>query len=286
MEKRRLGKTDYNIAPVVFGGIINTDETQRDADDYVAYAVDRGVNYFDVAPTYGNAEERLGPALKPYRKDVFLACKTVERGAEASKKELLASLKLLGTDYFDVYQLHSIRTQDDVDEAFGKDGAMETMVWAKREGLVRKAGITAHSEIHALRCLELYDFDSVLFTLNWALSMINDYGGRLAATVKAGDVGFLCMKVLAHRMWFDNEEKTYRKAWYKPVDIGSDLALAAMKHALSKGADALVPPGDFGAFRYMLDHIDEAIANPLSESDIELLRIETDKIIGNELKVI
>jgi len=285
MDKRRLGKTGFVIAPVVFGGIINTDETQNDSDRYVAFAVDRGINYFDVAPTYGNAEERLGAALKPYRKNVFLACKTTERSAKKSKAELLTSLKLLQTDYFDTYQLHSITTAEDVDEAFAKDGVMETIEWAKREGLIRKAGITAHSEKNALRCLGLYDFDSVLFTLNWALSMLYDYGGKLAETVKAKDIGFLIMKVLAHRMWLEGEERTYKKAWYKPVEMGGELALAAIKHALSKGADALVPPGDYGAFCYMLDHIDEALANPLTQADVALLKSEADKIKGNELNL-
>jgi aryl-alcohol dehydrogenase-like predicted oxidoreductase len=286
MERRKLGKTGFYIAPVVFGGIINTDETQEDANRFVSYTIERGVNYFDVAPSYGNAEERLGAALKPYRKDVFLACKTVERGAKASKDELLSSLKLLHTDYFDVYQLHSIRTKDDVDTAFAKDGVMETVEWAKREGLIRKAGITAHSDEYAMSCIDLYDFDTVLFTLNWALAMLCDYGGKLAETVKARDIGFLCMKVLAHRMWLEGEERDYRKCWYKPVALGSDLALAAMKHALSKGADALVPPGNFDAFSYMLAHIDEAIANPLSPDDISLLKAEAEKIKEDALKLI
>ena len=80
MRKMRLGRTDLLISPVVFGGIINTDETQEDANSYVSLAVDAGVNYFDVAPSYGNAEVRLAPALKPYRQGVFLACKTTRRG--------------------------------------------------------------------------------------------------------------------------------------------------------------------------------------------------------------
>ena len=286
MEKRRFGNTCYRIAPVVFGGIINTNETQGDANRFVAYAIERGINYFDVAPTYGNAEERLGAALKPYRGDVYLACKTVERSAKKSKEELLTSLKLLKTDYFDVYQLHSIKNSNDVEVAFAADGVMETIEWGKREGLIRKAGITAHSEEFALRCLELYDFDSVLFTLNWALAMLYDYGSKLAETVKAKDIGFLIMKVLAHRMWHEGEERDYPKCWYKPVKLGGDLALAAMKHALSKGADALVPPGNFNAFSYMLSHIDEAMANPLSRDDVALLKAEAEKIKGNELKLV
>ncbi len=101
MEKRKLGNTGYLVSPVVFGGIINMNETQADADRVVSAAVDYGINYFDVAPSYGDAEQRLGPALSPYRNQVYLACKTQERSAEASKKELLQSLQRLKTDHFD-----------------------------------------------------------------------------------------------------------------------------------------------------------------------------------------
>jgi len=287
MTKRTLGKTGYEIAPVAFGGIINTDETQADADRYVAYAIERGVNYFDVAPTYGNAEERLGAALKPYRKDVYLACKTVLRDAKGAKEELIASLGRLKTDYFDVYQLHSIRNDDDVEKAFSSGGAMETLRWAKEEGIIRAAGITAHSEDHAIKCLDLFDFDSVLYTMYWAAGALRDNGAKLAAAVKAKNVGLLCMKVLAHRSWRDGERKPGDKSWYKPMDLGADgpLALAAMKYCLSREPAALVPPGMFEYFCHMLDHIDEAIANPLSAADIELLKIEADKLGDDEIKL-
>ena len=133
MEKVLLGKTGYRIAPVVFGGIINTDESQEDANRYVASAIERGVNYFDVAPTYGNAEVRLGAALEPFRKDVYLACKTARRDAAGAKEDLLESQRRLRTDYFDVYQMHGIQTDSDVDAAFSKGGAMETLEWAKKK---------------------------------------------------------------------------------------------------------------------------------------------------------
>jgi aryl-alcohol dehydrogenase-like predicted oxidoreductase len=173
-----------------------------------------------------------------------------------------------------------------VERAFAGDGAMETIEWAKREGLIRKAGISAHSEEHALKCVEMYDFDSVLFTLNWVLGMFHGNGDRLSETVKAKGIGYLCMKVLAHRMWGDGEARDYGKLWYKPVEFGSELALAAMKYALSKGADALVPPGDYDAFRYMLEHIDEAIANPIDDGDISMLKSEAEKVRGTELKLV
>ena len=117
MKKQILGKTGYEIGRVVYGGIVSANlygdtvmpgDGQKDSDRYVSWAVERGVNYFDVAPSYGNAEEMLGNSLLPYRKQVYLACKTGLRDAERAEKELLRSLSRLHTDYFDVYQLHAV----------------------------------------------------------------------------------------------------------------------------------------------------------------------------------
>lgn len=146
MELRPFGRTGIQISPIIFGGIINMNETQKTADDYVDYAVDAGINYFDVAPSYGDAQSRLGPALKKHRSDLFLACKTMDRSAAGAKAELLESLAVLGTDHFDVYQMHALMTQEDLDQAFAPGGAMETFVWAKKEGLIRNIGFSAHNE--------------------------------------------------------------------------------------------------------------------------------------------
>lgn len=278
MERRLLGKTGYMVSPVVFGGIVNMNETQEDANRYVSYAFERGVNYFDVAPSYGNAEERLGPALAPYRDKVFIACKTQKRDAENAKKELLYSLKLLRTDHFDVYQLHAMTAQDDVDRAFGKDGAMETVLWAKKEGLVRKVGFSTHNEDVALKSLDLYDFDSVLFPMNWALGINTGWGDRISERVKKTGAGLLAMKTLIHRKWFEGEERVYSKSWCKPIFGNDALAIAGMKYGIHKGAATLVPPGNFEHFNFMLDHIGECLANPLSQEEWNLLREEANSV--------
>lgn len=118
MEKRILGKTDEKLSIVGFGGIIVMNESARDSARYVSEAIDRGINYFDVAPEYGNAQEILGPALKPYRKSVFLSCKTLMRSKREAKVELIDSLRKLETDYFDLYQLHAVNTLEEVDQIF------------------------------------------------------------------------------------------------------------------------------------------------------------------------
>lgn len=113
MHTTPLGKTGLQVSQITFGGIINMDETPEAAQRHVDYAIENGVTYFDVAPSYGNAEERLGSALARYRSQISLACKTTKRNGTAAKAELLASLKMLQTDHFDVYQLHSLTTQEE-----------------------------------------------------------------------------------------------------------------------------------------------------------------------------
>jgi len=103
---RSLGKTGMQASNVIFGGIVVMNATEEESACWIKEAVDQGVNYFDVAPSYGNAEAMLGPALELYRKDVYLACKTTQRKGEEAKRELDRSLELLRTDHFDVFQLH------------------------------------------------------------------------------------------------------------------------------------------------------------------------------------
>ena len=269
-----LGKTGLNVSAVVFGGIINMDETQAQADDYVARAIDAGVNYFDVAPTYGDAEDRLGPALAPYRKDVFLACKTDQRGAKGAREKLEDSLRKLRTDHFDVYQLHALTTDEDLDRAFGPDGAMEVVLKAKRDGIIRNVGFSAHSEDVALRALSMFDFDTVLFPLNWALGINRGWGDRISEAAKEKGIGLLGMKALVRRSWREGEARPYPKSWCQPIWGDEALGVAAMKYAVLKGAHTLVPPGNFEHFSFMLDHVDACYAEALTDEEWAMLQRE------------
>lgn len=273
-----LGKTGLNVSAVVFGGIINMDEAQTDADAHVARAVEAGVNYFDVAPTYGNAEERLGPALAPYRKDVLLACKTEERTAAGAREKLEASLKKLKTDRFDVYQLHALATDADLDRAFGPGGAMEVVLKAKRDGIIRYVGFSAHNEDVALRALTMYDFDTVLFPLNWALGIVTGWGDRISRAAQEKNMGILGMKSLVRRRWRAGEARPYPKSWCQPLWGDEALSVAAMKYAVLKGAHTLVPPGNLEHFSFMLNHVDQCYREPMTEAEWAMLRGEAEAV--------
>jgi predicted aldo/keto reductase-like oxidoreductase len=165
--KRILGKTGEKLSVIGFGGIMLNDNPQEYANELVSKAYNAGINYFDVAPSYGNAQSKMGPALKPYRKDCFLACKTLERDAAGAEKQLAESFSLLGTDYFDLYQLHALSAVEEVEKAFGPGGAMEFIVKAKQQGKVKHLGFSAHSVDAALLAMRNYDFDSILFPINF-----------------------------------------------------------------------------------------------------------------------
>lgn len=147
---RILGKTGKKLSVIGFGGIMLNNFSQEFANELVSKAWELGVNYYDVAPTYGNAEERLGPALKPYRKNAFLACKTTQREAAGAQKELESSLRLLQTDHFDLYQFHGFTSVEEVEKVFGPGGAMETFEKARKEGKIKNIGFSAHSVDAAL----------------------------------------------------------------------------------------------------------------------------------------
>ncbi|HHX20171.1 MAG TPA: aldo/keto reductase [Clostridiales bacterium] len=240
MQKRALGNTGYQVSAVVYGGIVSMNDGQEASDRYVAWAMERGVNYFDVAPTYGDAEEKLGRSLIPYRKDVYLACKTTQRMKVDAEKELKRS--------------------------------MELVVRLKQEGVLRKVGFSAHSEQAALRLLELYDFDTALFPMNWMLDRNEGIGRALAKKAKEKGVGLLGMKSFIERAWKDDAEKAaYPKSWCKPFGVDqTELRVAAMKHAIEMGSNVLVPPGNFENFSFMVEHADEAL-QPLTDAERQML---------------
>lgn len=286
MQYRKLGKTGLDISSIVYGGIVSMNDGQDASDRYVSWAVDRGINYFDVAPSYGDAEEKLGNSLRPYRSKVHLACKTAERLRVNAEKELLRSQKLLHTDYFDVYQLHSISSMEDVESAFGPGGVMEMVRTLKEKGIARNVGITAHSEEAALRCLELYDFDTVLFPFNWFMNLEHQMGSRLIKAAKERGMGVLGMKAFIERKWDSPEERAaspFPKSWCKPIDIEDEaFGIAAMKYALSLGVDVLVPPGNYASFSFAVDHIDSCLEHPLDEKDLFFLQEKLKTVRGKE----
>lgn len=250
LPQRPYGKQGVRLSIVGFGGIVVMNAQQDHANRTVAKAVERGVNYFDVAPSYGNSEEHLGPALEPYRKNCFLACKTGQRNAEAARAEFKKSLELLRTDYFDLYQLHAITdVAKDVDAAFGRGGVMEMLIEARKSGQIRHVGFSAHSIDAALTAMDRYDFDSVLLPVNFATFYEGNFGPTVLARAAEKGVSVLALKALARQKWPADaaERKQYPKCWYQPLTDPAEQELA-LRFTLSQGVTAAIPPGEESLF--------------------------------------
>jgi len=252
LERRALGRTGEHLSVIGFGGIVVMNATTQDASKRVAEAIDHGVNYFDVAPSYGNAEEMLGPALEPYRKHVFLACKTTERSRDGSQRELDNSLRTMRTDHFDLYQLHAVNTRDDVEKIFAPGGALETFVAARKAGKVRFLGFSAHSVEAALALIGRYDFDTILFPINFATWNAGNFGPQVLEAAQAKQMGILALKAMARAPWpKDAKRGTYPKCWYEPLSA-PDEAMTGLRFTLSHPVTAAIPPGDETLFTQAL----------------------------------
>ena len=230
-----------------FGGMVVKDVTPKEAANFVAEAVDRGVNYFDVAPFYGNAQERLGPALKPYREKCFLACKTLERDAAGAAKELKQSLKLLKTDHFDLYQLHALTDVEEVEQAFGPGGAMETILKAQQDGKIRYIGFSAHSEEAAHAAMDRFDFDSILFPLSFPFWIKGKFGPSVYQRATKAGMGILALKAMAHQSWPEDirEQAEMEQDVLRTVRRDGQGGLGSAVHP-APARDGHVPAGPLG----------------------------------------
>lgn len=268
MEKREFKNKEF-ISIIGLGGVAVMNEEQEFANKLVAEVIDRGINYFDVAPSYGNAEERLGPALRGKREKIFLACKTGERTKEGAWKELHESLKRLETDYFDLYQLHAMTTEEDFEKAMGPNGAMEAFLKAKEEGKIRYIGFSAHSVGIALKLLDTFNFDSILFPINWVLYFNENFGPQVVNKAREKGTTVLAIKPFAKELIPEGKEKPFNKCWYLPVD-DRELAELALRFTLSQPIASAIPPGEYKFLMWALEIAENF--KPITEEEINYLK--------------
>jgi predicted aldo/keto reductase-like oxidoreductase len=173
MPTNTFGKTGYKVGILSLGGqatleIPNTDEL---SEKIINRAIDLGINYIDTAAAYGQgiSQTNIGRVMKIRRNEVWLSTKTHDRTYDGSMKLLEDSLNKLQTDHLDLWQLHNVQRQDQVDQIFAIDGAIKALEKAKSEGTVRYVGITGHFEpIVLMEAIRRYPFDSILMALNAA----------------------------------------------------------------------------------------------------------------------
>lgn len=266
--KRKLGNTEEMLSIVGMGGIAVMNLEQSRANAIVAEAIERGVNYFDVAPTYGDAELKLGTALRGKRDKVFLACKTAERTKKGAEKQLKESLKRLKTDYFDLYQLHGMTTEEDFKIALGPNGALEAIIKAREEGLVRYIGFSAHSSEIAIKLIDVFDFDTILFPINWVAMINANFGPAVIEKAKSKGIRILAIKGMAMTLKEEGDTR-YPKTWYKPIE-DPELAKLAFRYTLSQPVTSAIPPGDERFFPIALE-VGENFKE-ITEGEVEILK--------------
>ena len=249
MQQRRLGRTGHRSSVLIYGAAALAEVDQDTADASVQLALDAGINHFDVAASYGDAELRLGPWMPEIRDRIFLATKTGLRDRDQAWAQINASLERLRTDHVDLIQLHAVGDLAELDLVTRPGGSLEAAVRAREEGLAGAGGITGHGhEAPAthLEALARFPFDTVLSPLNWVLAQDPAYLAAyqaLATEIQAQDAGLMIIKSAARRNWPEPVEHTYT-TWYEPFD-DQDRITAAVAWVLShEEVTGIATPGD------------------------------------------
>jgi predicted aldo/keto reductase-like oxidoreductase len=251
METRRFGRTEHLSTLAILGAAAFVSVDQATADVTMQQAIAAGVNHIDVAPSYGQAELRLGPWMERERARFFLGCKTGERTREKAATELRKSLERLRVSQFDLYQFHGVTSLEELDKITAPGGALGAVLAARDEGLTRYFGITGHGLqaprvfIEALRRMDL---DTVLFGLNFALYANAAYRRdceELLGLCRARDVGVMVLKAIARGPW--GEQPHTHDTWYQPFDTPSTIQ-PAVDFCLSQDITGLCTAGDTRLF--------------------------------------
>ncbi len=227
-----FGRTNHQSTRIIFGAAALSAVSQDEADRTIELMLEHGINHIDVAASYGEAEDRLGPWLKDHRNEVFLATKTGERTYQPAYDQIRRSLERMRVDNIDLIQLHNLAEEDEWEVALGAGGALEAAVQARDEGLVKFIGVTGHgvgiADMHK-RSLARFDFDSVLLPYNYPMMQNPQYAAdfeSLATICLERNVAFQTIKAITKAPWGDRPHTT--STWYEPLQDQ-----AAIDHAVA-----------------------------------------------------
>ncbi len=256
MQTRRFGRTGHMSTIVILGAFAVGQLNQREADETMELILAHGVNHIDVAPSYHEAELRLGPWLERHRDDFFVGCKTQLRDRREAREELHRSLERLRIDTFDLFQLHAVTTMDELEQCFAPGGSQEAIVDARREGLTRYIGITSHGmEAPAvlMEALDRFDMDSILFPVNGRMWADGEYRRQAEALLQKAaekDVGSMAIKAVARGPW-DGRPQRYH-TWYEPLEDPQAVE-RALRFTLSQPVTGAISAGDARLLPAILD---------------------------------
>lgn len=248
MQTRPFGTTGHQSSEVIFGGAALWSETQATADRVLEMLLEYGVNHIDTAPRYGDSELRIGPWMARHRHDFFLATKTGERDYAGARESIHRSLDRLQTDHIDLLQLHALIHPDEWERALGSGGALEAVIEAREQGLVRFIGVTGHGwSVAAMhrRALDRFAFDSVLMPWNWSAANHSTYAQDFAATATLcaeRGVAVQTIKSCARGAWAAGATHSHT-TWYQPLEEEADIR-TAVAWVLGRPGIFLISTGD------------------------------------------
>ena len=250
MQQRRLGRLGHESSVLIYGAAALAEVDQPTADASVQLALDAGINHFDVAASYGDAELRLGPWMPTIRDRILLATKTELRGRNEAWAQINRSLERLQTDHLDLIQIHAVGDLAELDRVTGPGGSLEAAVRAREEGLAGAVGITGHGHqapTTHLEALARFPFDTVLSPLNWVLGQdpayLADYQA-LVAEVRAQDVGFMVIKAVSRRNWPEGPVEHSYGTWYEPFEDQERIGAAVAWVLSHPEVTGIATPGD------------------------------------------
>lgn len=283
METRRLGRLGHHSSVLVYGAAALGEADQGTADRSIEEALSAGINHFDVAADYGDAELRLGARMDVLRPQVFLATKTGLRDSGPARRQVEASLERLRTDHVDLLQLHAIGDLAELDRATRPGGVLEAAVRAQEEGLVGAVGITGHGPRAAathLEALRRHPFATVLTPLNaalWRDPAFREDFGALREEVQRQDAGLMTIKTAARRNWPDVGAGQPLGAqpfstWYEPFGEPEVIRAAVSWVLAQEGVTALATPGDVRLLRHVVAA--EADRLPVADAEAVLARVD------------
>jgi aryl-alcohol dehydrogenase-like predicted oxidoreductase len=263
-----FGSTGHQSTRLLFGAAALGNVSQDEADQTMELIREHGINHIDTAASYGEAELRLGPWMETHRDEFFLATKTGERTRAEAYNEIQRSLERLRTDRIDLIQLHNLVDEDEWRTAFSPGGALEGVVAAKDDGLVRFIGVTGHGVTVAaqhLRSLQEYPFDSVLLPYNFPMSRderyIADFEQLVALCVERG-AAIQTIKSITRGPWGDREPTA--NTWYEPL-TDQDAIDTAVGWVLGREGVFLNTVGDIRILPKVIDATERFTQRPNDE---------------------
>jgi aryl-alcohol dehydrogenase-like predicted oxidoreductase len=271
-----FGQTGHDSTRTLFGAAALGNVTQDEADATMELIRAHKINHIDTAASYGDAELRLGPWIERHRDEYFLATKTGERTRAGAYAQIGTSLERLRTDHVDLIQLHNLVDEAEWRTAFAPGGALEAVVQARDEGLVRFIGVTGHGVTVAAqhrRALEEFDFDSVLLPYNYSMSLNSQYMDDFEALLEVcveRNVAIQTIKAITKAPWGDREQTA--STWYEPltdpgaIDTAVSWVLGRPGIFLNTVGDIHVLPKVLDAAERFTDRPDAATMRQLDEA--------------------